>query len=496
MSNMNSFEDPGSLDKEYQEFVRMQADNAQVLSVTNPSILNNTSAIKNLFNDPYSNNDSIASAMEELYNRNGIIKGIIKYLQSHLTFNHAIYPKMTVETGFEPQEDLSEYGEVANYIDLYNIKYFAPFFVKEMLIKGTVYLYELSDKSGVSYMQFPTSWCRVNMMENGLFRWELDMSNISEMSEIFPKEIQNAYETFNGGGTISEDDKNWSEGQWYRLSDKGFALALDQNIMTHGVAISELSNTLLESSSLEKAKGNVEVKDDLDTIRLIHSKIPVDNSGKVKMSASMASKYNQQVNRSLPRGVASVTSPLEITNVPINGAGDKSAYDMVNKAEEQLFLSTGTPANLFGADTSSSRIVQLAIQKDANWLYTNVLTLLENYYNYRLGKFKTQSGMSWRLNFIRQSYYTLKDDINFVKEQLSFGGSRLDYLAAVGMSPSEILGKLIMEQKMINIDSIMLPKQTSHTMSSGSSSPTNGGDVGRPETETPTEGTERIRDAE
>lgn len=462
------------------------ADVNSYMGVELANIAQSTSTtIDNLFLDPEGNHGDIASHMEVLYRKNGIVGGTIRYLQSHLTYNHSIYPTMNAKSGYEIKDDSTEYAEVAQEIDLYNIKYFAPYFVKRTLISGVSFFYEIKDKSGVAYMEFPTEWGRVYEMNAGTYRWELNISQLNSEMVNLPTEIQNALQQYTDGNT--DDDKKWTDGEWYKLSDKGVAFALDQSILKSGVQVSELSNIILASINLDKAEKNVEVSNTIDTIRLLHSEIPTDKDGRPLMNSKTAKLYDRQFKNSLPKGIAGITSPMKITNVSLNGAGNQSSYNMVEKAQDQLFLATGTPSNLFGEASTSSNIVKMAIQKDANWLYTAVLPLIENYYNYKLSKFKVASGMIWKIKFIRQSYFTLKDDIAISEKQLSMGGSRLDYLASVGMSPIEVFGKLKMEQQMLNIDGFMLPKQTSFTMSSS--------DIGRPETDEPTDDTVRINDS-
>lgn len=482
------------LNKQYREFVKMNTDTGGVLQTSSTNILANPSRIRNLFRDPEDNASDIANAMVELWKTNGIVHGTIRYFQSHLPFNHSIYPIMSDTNSYDMPSDVGEYVEVARMVDRMNIKYYAPYFTQQLLLKGAVYLYEFSDNNDIGYLEFPTEWCRVRKMDQNLFRWELDISNFSEENDVFPQEINNAISQYESGNT---DGDSWRDGEWYLLSDSAFALTLDHNIMNHGVAISELASILLDSSTLENAKSKIEIKDSLDTVKIIHSRVPTDSDGKIKINKKIADAYNNSINRALPKGIVSIASPMDMQNISISGAGDKSAYDMVEKAQEQLFLSTGTPANLFGGITTSSRIVEMSINKDSYWLYSKLLPVLENYYNYRLRHYRTESGMSWKLKFIRQSNYSYKDDAQLLQQQLDRGGSRLDYLAATGMTPIEVIGKLKMERDMLDIDSYMIPKQTSHTMSSGSNAPSDGVENrGRPETDRPTEDTERLQDAQ
>lgn len=119
------------------------------------------------------------------------------------------------------------------------------------------------------------------------------------------------------------------------------------------------------------------------------------------------------------------------------------------------------------------------------------------------------------MKFIRESNFTLKEDIANYKDQLSYGGSRLDYLASVGFTPDQVISQLSFEQQALDIDSIMVVKPTSNTISSkeaanssGKATPKapkapnsninnpNKGNVGRPETDNPTDDTDRLDDAQ
>ena len=82
----------------------------------------------------------------------------------------------------------------------------------------------------------------------------------------------------------------------------------------------------------------------------------------------------------------------------------------------------------------------------------------------------------------------------------------MDYLAACGFSPIEVISQLKFEQEALDIDSLMVVKPTSNTLSSkdaqsghstirNSFNP-NKGKIGRPETDNPTDDTDRLDDAQ
>lgn len=449
--------------------------------------------VSKYLDSPETNLENIASLMETLRRKNGIVGRQIDYFKSHPTFNHTIYGTMNKRSKYDI-EKLSEYQyeyfEAANYIDQYNIRFFTPYFIQETLVGGTSYFYKIQDSKGIAYMQFPVAWGRIYTMLEGVYRWELDISKIKEeIVPYMPVEVQQAYKSYKTNSV-----KDWREGKWYKVSEKGVAFCFNPNVLKEGgVAISEFASLLVDSFQLEKAKENVDIKDDIDTIRLIHNKIPIGKDGVPTMSGEAARIYDANLRRALPKGVASITNPMEVENVNLTGTGNAKSYSTVLDAQSQLFTATGTPSNLFGATTTSSKIVELSLRKDSAWVFSSVIPPIENYYNYEMSKFKAKSKLIWKFKFLRQSVYTAKEDSSTMKDAISVGGSRLDYLASLGYDPIEAMNKLIMEQKLLEIDNFMLPKQTSYTMSSKDNM-NNNNDV-QPNKEV-TEDTERIIETE
>lgn len=472
----------------YKKFSSSNADYKSNLKGTVTSVSNVTvETISSLFQNPETNSATIGSYMEALYKKNGIVSRTLNYLMAHPTYNHNLYLELTSDSGANVPSDSTEFIEAASYLEKYNIKYFAPYFIKQTLINGMSFFYEISDKKGFSYMEFPISMCRIHRIENGVFRWMIDTSKLkAEMVSYLPSEIVKAYQS-----TEKTDIKKWVDGKYYILSNKAVAFCFDMSVIKNGgLAISEFAPLLVDSVQVEKAKLNVDIKDNIDAVRIVHAKIPVDKDGRPTITADQASKWDSALKKNLPSGIVGITNPFELDNITLNGSGNSKAYSTVNDAESQLFYATGTSSALFGDNTTSSNIVKMSVLKDAAWIYTKVLPLLTNYYNEALTGFKSKSKVLWKINFIRQSYFTLDDDIKRYKDAITVGGSRTDYLASMGSSPLEIYSKLLMEQTMLNIDDIMVPKPTSFTLSGDQTE-----NAGRPETSTPTDDTDRINDA-
>lgn len=464
--------------------------------------------IKNYLRRPADNFSQIAANLRQAYINSGVINKVIDYYQSHPTYNYSIYPVLGNKNYEIPATMKNDYIDVAFALNQLNIGFYAPYFFKETLLEGVSFFYKIQDASGVAYMKFPSEWCRITNLENGVYRYRLDISKLkADVIDAMPNELQKAFQDYQNNSATQDSDQ-WYDRKWYFVSDAGVAFTFDpESLLNGGTAISPFASVLADSLSLDQAKDNVDIKDHLDTIRLIHSKLPTDSNGKPTLNLKTARIFDEQMRSRLPEGVVPVTSPATLTNVPLKGAGNDGIYETVKSGLEQLFYDLGTSAPLFGGSTTSSNIVKLSVKKDANWVFVNLFPLLENYYNYEISKVKTSSKIPWNIKFIRESNFTLKDDIANYKDQLSYGGSRLDYLAACGFTPIEVVSQLSFEQQALDIDGLMVVKPTSNTISSkgaanqGAKAPSistnpNKGKVGRPETDNPTDDTDRLDDAQ
>lgn len=478
----NSLQAPKNEDY-YKIFSKSNSDYKANLKGTTISLSSATVAtIQSLFQNPENNYVTIGAYMEALYKKNGIVSRTLNYLLSQPTYNHNIHCELTDVTNIP---DLTDYLSAASYLDMYNIKFYAPYFVKQTLINGMSFFYEIADKNTVSYMEFPLSFGRINRIEDGVYRWMIDITKIKEeMISYLPNEIVKAYQTKNRA-----DVKKWVDNKYYILSNKAVAFCFDLGVIKNGgVAISEFAPLIIDSLLVEKAKENVEIKDNIDAVRIIHAKIPTDKDGKPTITADQAAKWDSALKRNLPSGIVGITNPFELDNITLNGSGNTKAYSTVDDAQAQMFYATGTSSAVFGSNTTSSNIVKISTAKDSAWIYNKVLPMLQNYYNYALTTFKSSGKNKWKIKFLEQNNFTKADDIKTLKDGVTLGASRTDYLASLGMSPSEFYSKLLMEQQILDIDNIMLPKQTSYTMSGVEGS----GDVGRPTTDDPTDDTDRI----
>ena len=448
-------------------------------------------SVNALFQNIESSYVQIGSNMDALRKSSGLVARTLDYIIAHPTLNHNLYVGASKVGETLTFPDIDDYVGASTYIEQYQIKTNVPYFIQQTLIYGMSFFYEISDKSGVTYLEFPIDMCRIHSLENGVYRWMLDITKIKkELIDIkgFPNEIKNAFE-LNASDRIGD---KWVERKWFVLSDKAVAFCFNQDVIKNGgVAISDFASLLADSVKIEKSKDNIDIKDDIDTVKLIHAKIPTNKEGVPTVNAVDAAVWNKQINSNLPKGIVAIVNPMEIESINLSGSGNSKAYDTLKDAQSQVFYSTGTSPALFGTDTKSGNIIKISISKDAAYVFNRILPVFENYYNKAMSGYKNKDKNSvWKFKFLRQSYFTFKEDVDRYKDSIANGGSRTDYLASLGMSPLEIYSKLVLEQQVLDIDSLMVPKPTSYTMSGSEN--TSDSNAGRPNATDPSDDTDRI----
>lgn len=455
----------------------------------NTSISSTTEArIKTMLQDVSTNASTITGVSKTVKNLNGMYKRIIKYMSSLLTYDHLIYP--VFDNPYEEQDNDAvklSFSQTAIFMDRLNPKYYLPIFMEKMLTNGAVYLYKLEDSKGVAYQELPYNYCKVSYLEDGVYRFELDMTKLNDNTSItMPKEILSAYTSYKNG----QRDK-LRENKWYQVSDKGVAFTVDVDVlMQKGYSLPAFANVLIDALKVEGAKEGMEDKNDLDNSKIVHSLIPVDDRGRPLMELDVVKAYHNSLKANLPKGSVAVTNPFETKALNLNGTGAKEMFSLLDKTTEQLYKGAGVSPQLFADDNSSSQALERSIQVDAQWLYNFMLPMFSNYYNYELKK-ASKKGVQWRLKFVEVSYFDRIEAVKTAKDQLTYGGSRQEYLAFTGMTPLQVANMLNFEQNILDIDSLMVAKQNSNTLSSKDSE-----EAGRPKSEEPTDTTVRINDSE
>src|SRR5699024_6712287 len=136
----------------------------------------------------------------------------------------------------------------------------------------------------------------------------------------FPTEIKNAIES-----GPQENSNKWA-GDYYIVGNKGFAITFDMSVIKKGgVAVSPFASMLLDSLEIDKAKSNVDIKDDMYAVKCEHCKDRRDEHSIYMKATEEATEWSRIIRRALPISVATPVTPFDLQNMNISGTVTSSA---------------------------------------------------------------------------------------------------------------------------------------------------------------------------
>lgn len=450
-----------------------------VATSSNSSTKTSRDNILGYLQNPMGRRTDIQKVSKEFYLKNGLYQRIINYMSYTQTYDHYIYPSMSLDKLNAKDKAQQFMYESALYLDKMNIHYLAPFIVEQLLLYGELYLYKIQDTKSIAYQVIPPEYCRIHKYENNVGRFEINTSKLDE-AKIIKLGLPEEFITIvNGNNDNLKDvmgrEKDSQQKNWVEVSERGVAFCVgsmqDANGLPYFMTMFE------ELTYLYEIKNKQEEILDLDNLRLLHHLIPTDEEGDFLFDENIVLTYHNAIKRNLPKGVSVATTPMKLQAVNLNSGQNSIIDTLVEKAINRAYDSSGTTRAIFNSDKPTTSILEKSVMVDS-MVSTRILRMIENYINYELTK-NVNSVYVWKFAFLETTVFNENDKQKAFRDNLAVGGSRLMFLASTGMTPLEAIATLTFERN-CNIDDLLIPLQTSYTMSSDSSN----SEGGAPEKET------------
>lgn len=441
--------------------------------------------VQNYLKNPLQNYNELQKASWYLKSYSGNYYRIIKYFSTMLTYYYFLYPAMTDDKINQKDKLQKSFMDTALFIDKLNVKYNFQWITERLMESGEIYLYKLEDTKGIVFKEIPTGFCRISLVEDGVFLYEVDFSKFDDKTILdFPVEFQNLYLEYKNSKTTNKKDKDTSsdpnEKNWIQISNKGVAFNVS-GMTIHGIP--PFCFVFDDIMALEENKDMQADVNKLDNLKLIHQKIPTNkDTGEPLLEPDEARTYHEATKKNLPKGVAITTNPLDMEAITLNKAAAQQ-NDMVTQSKSNIWDNIGISSLLFANDKATGETLKRSVITDESIMFS-ILTMFANYINSQIKK-SVNSVYYWKIKFLDVTHFTKDDKWKMAREDLAYGGSRLLYFAYQGLSPLEAINILKSEQTMGIID-LLVPAQSSYT--------TSGDDTGRPTTDNPTASAEKTRE--
>lgn len=423
------------------------------------SVRGNTKTnVKNIADNGIQSFEQLQGLSESLANTSGIYSRFILYMSSLLTYDYILYPVLPPKLKKSDSKKLNElFFEVATQVDKVNPKFWFPQFAKSIIKKGEVYTYEIEDKKGIVYKIIPSEYCKRYYMEDGIYRYLVDMSKFDEVSILeYPKELQSAYLLYTNGNT-----DRLIEGKWSEVSNKGIGLALDGELEHSLPFFSYLLSDLVELDGVTKDM-DFEI-DKLNNVKLIHSELPLDDKGKPTIPFDIAKIYHAALQDNLPENMKAFVNPFKTKEINLHNTTDRK-NSVMQKKIDYIYTNSGISSLLFNNDNATGEALKRSIEVDCMIAYSFLVPIFTNFINYKLNKIN-KGALQYKVSILDISYFNRQERIAQIKDSINYGASRFLYLSCLGLSPLQSYSTLMLEQEILNIDELMQPKQMASTIS-------------------------------
>jgi hypothetical protein len=425
----------------------------------------NRVTLRRALSDPYNNRniEILQQASSVLKCTNGIYRRVLNYQANMHTNDFLIYPLDAWK--FKDSESMQNaYIEAAKFIEKFNLKDNAVWIKERVLEQGELFIYKIEDKNGVILQEIPNHFCKITSVEDNVCRYAINLKKINKKNiGSLPKEIQILYDKFTKGELI-----NLIDNSYYELGNNAYAFNLDRFAPKGIPFYCTIFDDLME---LEDKKDLKSQNDVIESIRLIHQKFPLADDGSSLIDFNLVETYHNSTKSTLPAGTAVTTNPFELKTLSLSDNNSKLSTTILS-AKDMVFDSAGINAELFNGNRNNSEAIAMGIIGD-----TLVAKPLNNMIcNWINNEFKKQrfGNTTWAVRMIGTTEFNKENMISRCRENLAYGGSRLEFLACNGYTPLEGLSVLKMEG-LLNLEELFVPQATSHTQSSGRTSKSDGG---------------------
>lgn len=403
--------------------------------------------IADMLHDPVRNYKSLREISLMLYNSNGIITNTINYLSGLYTYDYYIYPNFKADMTNAGKSIEKNFFDSANLLDKMNVKETFQQIMQTIMIEGMGFYYEVVSPNKINLRKIPYDFCKITYSEGGVCRYAVNLLKINvDNVNRFPKEIQKAWEKYRTDRTLPH---------WYQVSNKGVAFTTDDSL-AYGLPYFTF---LIDSvDRFEKAKERSDKKDDLNILKLIHQKIPVDTkTQKPALPIDMVDKFHRATKDNLPKTVSITTNPLDLNAISFEDSNNDN--DIIERATKELWNTSGLSNQLFNNTNNSAE----ALRKN---VIVNQILLKRFFNSFNIYINTKIVSKKHSFTFLGITEMNRKEWVDSASKSLGFGGSRLYALACQGLTPLQAINLLKLEQEVLDIDSLMLPKDTSYTISS------------------------------
>lgn len=403
-------------------------------------------------------------------------------LATILTNNYVIRPVVDVRKVNEEKFE-NEYIDYAMKCKRYKFKDINPQIMLRTLVDGIFYGLMIEDKRSFFIKPMVNKYCRLARITNGVWEFAFDLSyfDTKKTQLLLPsygKEFERAYELYKGNP--EKELKGDKTLRWFIPSNQ-ICIKFDEEYPFIVPPLAGCFKAIIDLETYQEIKKDGAI---LDNYKLINYTVETDSDGNPALSFEQVEKYYNQIVGAVPEGIGIAVNPFKAQGITLKDT-QNAQNDYTEDATRDLFNNLGVSPLLFGVGANPTyKVIELSLIVDATMMM-KVLRQIERVFNVKYQREMKLSDYLFEVYFLDQYSFNKDEVANRMQKAGTYGlPAKLWYAAALGQEPIDAYTASYLENNVLNcgVDVYNRPLISSNTLSNG--------EVGRPETENPSENTE------
>lgn len=403
--------------------------------------------VVDLLKNPQKNEQKIRELSCYLYIVSSHYRRLVDYYAHILLYNYNVDPLKT-PLQIVRERYLEAYLHTIRECEKYNLRHEAIKAMKIAVRDGIFFgiCYESEDSFYIKPVN--SKWAQISGVEDGAYTFEFDLNYFNSNKKLLPMygtEFVNAYDRYKGNPERGiEPDKTR---RWYEPKN-GICIKVDESDPYYSLPL--FMGLLTEIFDIEDAKMLQKAKKENDNYKALGAKVPTDNNGVPLLPFNENKEWFDHIVENIDNdGIGVFMSPFQVTDYSFASSKTSDVNDVID-AQENFWMTAGTSSLIFGsAKATSSSSLALSVKPDEQIAYS-ILLQFQRYFNKKLKKMGVD--YVFKIEFTRQSIFNGMEYVDKLAKAAASGlPVKTDYAISLGLSPSDMWNKTILEEEILEL---------------------------------------------